>query len=103
MSRFQARIDRIRWQRETGVRPEKILNSCVAALRLEGCGPESIAFMLAEGAVEALTAAGLRGESFDGGVEHLVGAMREHAAALRAARLSPARPPVLSLVGGEGA
>jgi hypothetical protein len=86
------------------MRPEKILNSCVAALRLEGCGPESIAFMLADGAVDALTAAGLRGDAFDGGVEHLVRAMREHAAALRAARLSPTRPRALSLVGeAEGA
>ena len=33
------------------MRPEMILNTCVAALRLDGCGSEAIAFLLAESAV----------------------------------------------------
>jgi hypothetical protein len=91
-------------------RPEILLNTCVAALRLDGCGAEAIAFMLAEGAVDALTAAEwrsknarlttgycLRAENFDGGVEHLVDAMRERAAGLRALR----RAPALMLVGNR--
>jgi hypothetical protein len=44
------------------MRPEILLNTCVAALRLDGCGSEAIAFLLAESAVDALTAAGLRAE-----------------------------------------
>ncbi|MCW2273789.1 hypothetical protein GJ654_08645 [Rhodoblastus acidophilus] len=71
------------------MRPEMLVNTCVAALRLEGCGSEAIAFLLAESAVDALTAAGLRVENFDGGVEHLVIAMRERAADLRAMRAAP--------------
>ena len=71
------------------MRPEILLNTCVAALRLDGCGSEAIAFLLAESAVDALTAAGLRVETFDGGVEHLVCAMRDRAADLRAMRSAP--------------
>jgi hypothetical protein len=71
------------------MRPETLVNTCVAALRLDGCGAEAIAFLLAESAVDALTATGLRAETFDGGVEHLVIAMRERAASLRALRATP--------------
>ena len=72
------------------MRPEILVNTCVAALRLDGCGSEAIAFLLAESAVDALTGAGLRAETFDCGVEHLVAAMRERAAGLRAMRGAPA-------------
>ncbi|MBB4198153.1 hypothetical protein CCR94_11050 [Rhodoblastus sphagnicola] len=71
------------------MRPEILVNTCVAALRLDGCGAEAIAFLLAESAVDALTAAGLRTENFEGGVEHLVSAMRERAADLRAMHSRP--------------
>jgi hypothetical protein len=86
------------------MRPETRLNTCIAALRLEGCGPETIAFLLAEGAVDALTVVGLRAERFEGGVEHLVAAMRGRAAVLRAEHRAPAPARAsLSLVAGEGA
>jgi len=74
---------------ETLMRAEILLNTCVAAMRLDGCGPEAIAFMLAERAVDALTASGLRPESLDRGVEHLIGAMQDRAADLRAVRNTP--------------
>jgi hypothetical protein len=84
------------------MRPEFLLNTCIAAMRLEGCGPEFIALLLAEGAVDALTVAGLRAASFDAGVEQLAEAMRERAAELRAAHLAPAgRPAPLALVVGK--
>jgi len=82
------------------MRPEMLVNTCVAALRLDGCGAEAIAFLLAESAVDALTAAGLRAECFDGGVEHLVAAMRERAADLRAMRSGP---PLMLVANRESA
>ncbi len=71
------------------MRPELSLNTFVAALRLEGCGPESLAFLLAEAAVDALTSVGLREGAFEAGVEHLAEAMRDRAAQLRAAHSTP--------------
>jgi len=71
------------------MRAETLLNTCVAAMRLDGCGPEAIAFMLAESAVDALTAAGLRPDALDRGVQHLIGAMQDRAADLRAVRNTP--------------
>lgn len=71
------------------MRAETLLNTCVAAMRLEGCGSEAIAFMLAESAVDALTASGLRPESLDRGVEHLVSAMQDRVADLLAVRNTP--------------
>jgi hypothetical protein len=86
------------------MRPELMLNTCIAAMRLEGCGPESLAFLLAEAAVDALAGSGLRASAFDAGVEHLVAAMRERAGELRAAHLTPPpRPALLTLVERQGA
>jgi hypothetical protein len=77
------------------MRPELMLNTCIAAMRLEGCGPESLAF---------LAGSGLRASAFDAGVEHLVAAMRERAGELRAAHLTPPpRPALLTLVERQGA
>ncbi len=86
------------------MRPELLLNTCIATMRLEGCSSESLAFLLAEGAVDVLTGSGLRASAFDAGVEHLVAAMRERAGELRAAHLAPPpRPALLTLVEGQGA
>ncbi|MCW2284020.1 ABC-type transporter Mla maintaining outer membrane lipid asymmetry ATPase subunit MlaF [Rhodoblastus acidophilus] len=71
------------------MRAETLLNTCVAAMRLEGCGSEAIAFMLVESAVDALTATGLRPDSLERGVDHLVSAMQDRVADLRAVRNTP--------------
>lgn len=75
--------------------PDLALGRVVTQLRLAGHDFEAISLALANGAVEALIAAGYRGPALDGGLLRVVEAMWDHVGELQRAATTVAPPRLI--------